>query len=297
MKQIKNPIFVIGTGRCGSTVIFEALAVHEDLGWFSSYNDKLPSLELASAAARVYDLPVLRRLPRGEKPQYKQGAVWFNKLLPKPSECYPKWEVMCGKKFRDDYLLGVTATQLEYDAVHKAVRNVLSLQGKSRFAAKLTGPPRIGYLRSIFPDAIFVHVIRDGRAVVNSWLNVDFWKNSGAYHEPKWKNGLPENWQEEWQRYDGTPMALAALQYRTIIQTSREESKDLEPWQYTEIHYEDFVQDPAKTLREVQAFCQLPNSPAVEAYISSDKQYTNMNKKYLERFNERELEILNLILQ
>ena len=81
---INKPIFVIGTGRCGSTIVFEALVLHEQLGWLSQYNDRFPRLELASLAPIIYNLPL--HLPRGEKQQFQQGRSRLNKFLPKPAE-------------------------------------------------------------------------------------------------------------------------------------------------------------------------------------------------------------------
>ena len=40
---------------------------------------------------------------------------------------------------------------------------------------KLTGWPRAGFLHAGFPDARFVNVVRDGRAVASSWLQMDWW--------------------------------------------------------------------------------------------------------------------------
>jgi hypothetical protein len=274
----ERPIFVIGTGRCGSTIVFEALTQHEELAWFSSYDDRFPLIAAASAAARIYDLGIFRRLPRGEKPQFKQGRTRLNKLLPKPSECYRKWEEMCGRKFRDDYLIGVHASSEERGRVRRAVEAAARLQGKGRFAAKLTGPPRIHYLLSIFPDAQFVHVVRDGRAVVNSLLNTDFWRASGALRRPKWNNGLPAGWRAEWSRWGRSSAALAAIQYRTILQVVDQERTLLGPGQFIEIRYEDFVEDARAVIHAVQEFAGLSRSPRVDAYVGASGRYRNMNR-------------------
>lgn len=292
---INRPIFVIGTGRCGSTIIFEALTLHEQLGWFSNYNARFPKLELASVAPRVYDLPLL--LPRGEKLQYKQGHSRLNKILPIPGECYDKWEVMCGRKFRDDYLIGVRASEDERHRVHHAVEMVLKLQKKARFAAKITGPSRMTYLASIFPDAQFINVIRDGRAVANSWLNVDFWRDRGRYHTPLWKNGLPETWQDEWAHYGESPAALAAMQYRTIIELSRREKLQLDVDQYIEIAYSAFIIDPSGTMRRILDFLGLPDSPRISSNMQKPGRYMSMDTKYLEAFSKNELVMLDKILK
>lgn len=38
--------FVIGTGRCGSTLVHEVLARHPGVGFVSNLEDKLPALDL-----------------------------------------------------------------------------------------------------------------------------------------------------------------------------------------------------------------------------------------------------------
>ena len=293
--QIERPIFIIGTGRCGSTIIFEALALHEGLAWFSSYNERFPEAELASIMPRLYDVSFI---PRGEKRQFKQGRLLLNRFLPKPAECYRKWAVMCGQKFAREYLIGVKAAPEEAFRVLRAVKAALSLQGKRRFLNKITGPSRIGYLQSIFPDALFVHVVRDGRAVVNSLLGVDYWREGGGLERPYWETGLPEKWREEWMNYGSTPATLAAMQLRAILKVCEEERRLLGENQYLKVAYEDFIEDPKAVITCVLEFCGLEESRRLSSYLNQldDDKYVSMNKKYLERFSEAELESIDRIL-
>ena len=46
---------------------------------------------------------------------------------------------------------------------------------RDRLLLKISGWPKIGILFEIFEGAKFVHVARDGRAVVNSPLDTYFW--------------------------------------------------------------------------------------------------------------------------
>jgi hypothetical protein len=296
MPVIKQPIFVIGTGRCGSTIVFEALAQHERLGWFSNYNDWFPRSELASWMPRIFDLPLLRRLPKGEKRQHQQGRAVLNTLLPNPSECYPKWEAMCGRKFRDEYLVCLQATDEERRTVRRAVSRLLQLQRKERFAAKITGPPRMYFLGSIFPDACFVHVIRDARAVVNSLLKVGFWKRSGARSRPKWNNGLPEGWESEWESYGATPAALAAIQYRTIVELARSESRAIGPEKYLEVTYEEFVSDPKVLMQRIEAFAGLPYSDRVAMYVGKQGKYSDMNRSGFDALSTADIEAVEKVV-
>lgn len=295
--RIEKPVFVIGTGRCGSTIVFEALALHEQLGWFSNYNERFPRATWAYAAPRVYDIPFIgARLPRGAKKQYRQGFNRFNRYLPAPNECYRKWDVLCGPKFKDRYLVGTEASDEEVADVHRSVGRVLRGQKRPRFAAKITGPSRIQFLQSIFPDIRFVHVVRDAKAVVNSLLNVRLWTDDGVIEEPRWL-GMPTTWEEEWESCGRTPLAMAAIQYRTIIETcNRERARFLQPEQYLEIRYEDFVADPSTVMGTIVAFCELPESPRVSAYVSTPGRYASMNRKYLEAFTPGEADLIDRIV-
>ena len=43
--DLERPVFMVGMPRSGTTIIYEALALHEDLGWFSSFGVRQPRLE------------------------------------------------------------------------------------------------------------------------------------------------------------------------------------------------------------------------------------------------------------
>jgi len=53
--------FVIGTGRCGSTLVQEVLARHPEVGFVSNLEDKLPGLDLCG---RWNNLLLRRAAPR-----------------------------------------------------------------------------------------------------------------------------------------------------------------------------------------------------------------------------------------
>ena len=293
---IARPIFLIGVPRSGTTIVFEALAMHEDLGWWSNYSSRFPKLPILAAFSRIYDIPMLQSILRGEKRQCWQGNSRLNRFLPRPDECYEIWELCCGNKFSWDYLIGAKASLEERRKLWNAVRLLLRFQGRSRFVAKITGPPRIGYLTSVFSDAIFVHVVRDGRAVVNSLLNVDFWIEGGGYDRPWWRNGLQEGWETEWKSFDSSPISLAALQWRTIMEVTDWERRRISSNQYFEVRYEDYVGDPVGVMAQILKFCELAPSYLVSNYVGKANRYANMNQKYLQTFSAKEIDVLNQIM-
>jgi hypothetical protein len=293
---VARPIFLIGAPRSGTTIIFEALAVHEDLGWWSNYSRRYPKLPILAAFSRIYDIPMLHSILRGEKRQHWQGNSRLNHFLPRPDECYEIWELCCGEKFSRDYLIDVKASLEEQKKLKNMVCLTLRFQGRSRFVAKITGPPRIGYLMSVFPNAIFIHVVRDGRAVVNSLLNVDFWIEGGGYDHPWWRNGLQEGWETEWENFGNSPIALAALQWRRIMEVTDWERRSISFNRYFEVKYEDYVEDPVRVMAQILKYCELAPSRLVSNYLGKTNRYVNMNYKYLQTFSAKEIDILNQIM-
>lgn len=283
---LEKPIFMIGVPRSGTTIIFEALCRHELLGWLTNYSEEFPSLPALNLLRGLMDNRVFSVF--GHKKQHNSTIPW-NRYLPKPYESYAFWNYYARKSFAEDYLAGVKAEEAEAARVRNAVKKTVKYQGRRRFTTKLTGPGRIEYLNSIFPDAIFVHVIRDGRAVVDSLLRVPFWKDNGGYDHPFWKNGFPDYYFQEWERSGKQKAVLAALQWRNIIECSRKEATKLGQGRYHEIYYEDWVKDPVASVTKLLNYCELGASARVNRYVSKIQCLKNMNRYTYSTMSNEEL--------
>jgi hypothetical protein len=194
-----------------------------------------------------------------------------------------------------DFLLEKTADEIETENTIYFIKKVMLFQGKDRFTTKITGPSRITFLNSIFPDAIFVHIIRDGRAVVNSLMNVRFWKRDGGYENPWWTNGLTDEDMAEYERHGKSPLALAAVQWRRIIYAARNEALGISKDRYLEIKYEDFMNDPDGYMTKILDSCALRHSSRVYNYMRSI-QFKNMNFKYTRSIKKGNMAMLNDIM-
>lgn len=210
-------------------------------------------------------------------------------------EAYPVWQLHCGEKIKSDFLIEQVATSDERIGITRAIRQVMILQGKSRFFAKFTGPPRIRYLNSIFPDAFFIHVLRDPRAVVRSLLNVSFWKEKGGLQELWWKNGPDIGEKELDGSEDLLPIKLAALQWKTVLDVTWQERKLIEKQRFIEIRYEDFVRDPHGILSELVIKLELPQSNNVHRFLDSIGRASDMNFKYKEYCKPSEIDTIESI--
>lgn len=121
-------------------------------------------------------------------------------------------------------------------------------QGFPRVAEKTPG--NLLHMRTLarmHPRARFIHVIRDGRAVVNSLMKVN------------WSN--PKTGQSLWYC---ASVDKAALYWAENIKQIRAQSPG--PERYYELRYEDLVSAPEATLRAVLAWLDEPWDPAVLAH-------------------------------
>jgi hypothetical protein len=271
------PIFFIGVPRSGTTITFATFARHERLGGPRVYPRPFPDWAFSGLLLPFAEHPLMEKL--GPDPTRGFG-YWRERLKPKPDEAYPFWERNTRVPFARNYLRGVFPAPAARNRLRAACRALLFWQRRDRFAAKLTGPGRIHYLRAIFPDAVFVHVIRDPRAVVHSLLRVPFWNAGGGGREPWWKGGFPSAERRRWERNGRDPAELAALQWRFIIESIREEAEPLTPDEYHEVRYETFAEAPRETLRRLYAQTGLPDSPRSHRALERGRPIRNMNHKF-----------------
>jgi Sulfotransferase family len=107
---------------------------------------------------------------------------------------------------------------------------------------------RIPTLHALWPEAKFVHIIRDGRDVCLSVLN---WKKAER------TAGRYASWEED-------PVSTTALWWERKVRKAREDGAALGPGLYHEMHYEDLVDDPQ---RECKRLCEFLGVPYDDAMI------------------------------
>ena len=274
---IYQPIFFVGVPRSGTTVVFETFSRHENLGYPTNYTRKFPKWPVMGLLFFFFNRRSLYLMGKMEK---HGGVPLGNKLRPKIAEAYSFWDYYTRTNFSRNYLGQQVCGETARVRVSRAVNSLLKWQKKPRFCSKLTGPPRIEYLKSIFPDAKFVHIVRDGRAVVNSLLNVSFWRKKGGLDRPYWKPGLPGEYVNMWKDFNRDSAILAALQWRNIIEVAHCERRQLGSEQYLEIRYEDFITAPHELLQTLYKFCNLSDSKRAHTFLDYNPVSAGMNSKY-----------------
>ncbi len=170
----------------------------------------------------------------------------------------------------------------------------MATKNRHRLLLKITGWPRIGLLSALFPDAKFIHVIRDGRAVANSILNTDFWR--GWEGPEKWRWGaLSEQHQAEWEKQDKSFVALAAIQWKILMAAAEEAQTKNSAAAVLNITYESLCRDPVSLFSQVAEFCGLDWLPQFEKTINATP-LKNSNQKYKKHLNADQQAILEAVL-
>jgi hypothetical protein len=245
--------FVLGTGRCGSTLVHELVARHPDVGFLSNLEDRVP---LPAAAGR-WNSELYRRVPEALT---RKGRLRFA-----PSEGYRALERVGSPALtapvRD--LLAEDVTPWLDARLRRFFEDRAHAQRKPVFLHKFTGWARAGLLGRVFPEARFVHVLRDGRAVANSFLQMPWWR---GYAGPSgWGWGpLPAEYAAEWESSGRSFAVLAGIQWKLLIDAFEAAKAQFPPERWLEIRYEDLVADPRRVAGEVLDFLGLAWTPPFE---------------------------------
>lgn len=228
MDQEFLPVFVLGAGHSGTGILYRMLALHPDFAWFSQFSQRTGTVSERKRMplGRPADA-LLRKILRHDWRKLHGG--WRQKLFPRPKEAHAIW----------DHILPADEAIPEEESV-KRMREVLegerAFWRKDRFIAKL---PRL-YLQiprilKAYPNARFVLIIRDGRAVALSH----------RHKRKKLQRGLPTD--ELLRRAAGFWTDVIAHADRHI------EERNL-----ITVRYEDLCADVHGQLERILIFCDLP---------------------------------------
>ncbi len=250
-------VFIVGTGRCGSTMVQEMLARHSDVGFISNVDSKFASLDLLGRQNNsVYQRTPLRYTQRDRRRIAGIGEPSESHFG--PSEAYRLLEKhvspVVSAPFRDLTSEDVTPW---LDKRFRAVfERRIEAQGKPVFMHKFTGWPRVGFIHKVFPEARFVHVIRDGRAVANSLVQRPWWK--GYLGTPVWEFGtLPKDYARIWHESGQDFVVLAALEWALLMDAFATAKKSVPSSQWMDVHYERFVENPRSHVESLFSFTGL----------------------------------------
>ncbi|MGH8907638.1 MAG: sulfotransferase family protein [Egibacteraceae bacterium] len=245
--------FLIGGGRCGSTLVHEVLARHPDIGFISNLEDRFPQ-------ARI--------LGRWNKVVYQRIPPWLTdkgRLRYAPSE---GWRVL---ERQVSPMLSTPVRDLRADDAmpwlsqrfREFFERRAAAQGTPVFVHKFTGWPRTGFVERILPGAKFVRIVRDGRAVANSVLKTPWWR---GYEGPTRSllGPLPQPYETEWEASNRSFALLAGLEWKLLMDAFEAAEQAARPGSWLTVRYEDVVADPRRWFGEMLTFLGLEWTRAFE---------------------------------
>ncbi|MDQ2676167.1 MAG: sulfotransferase [Actinomycetota bacterium] len=278
-----QPLIIVGTGRCGSTMLHRLLARHEHVGWLSTWNETFPAQTWLSAGSHLYRAPAPARL-----------KDWRG--FPKPYEAYEFWEhYLPGFSRRDRPPTAADVPADGIERVRRATADVLRRQRRRRLLVKVTGWARVGYFDRIYPDARFISLRRDPRAVVSSWIKAGWLDTTSPPDSDEWQWGeVDPALLELWEELGGGPVLSGVLKIHLDLADIASNLATV-PGRWREVWYEDVITKPEPTVRELCAFADLEWTPRFEAEVRSMGFYDPSGKwrsHLTEAEGERVLEFL-----
>jgi hypothetical protein len=259
--QMAPPTFVLGAPRSGTSLVYKALCLHPDTAWINNYLRQLPSRRELAALNRMAPLAPGRR-----------SRVWFgsdgsnayvygsprgrgDRFFPMPVEGEPllRW---CG--LSDS---GQTVEPGVAERLRRVVAQVQRWSGAHYFINKrIANNQRVPQLLSAFPDARFLVVTRDGRAVAASLAKVDWWPTTTLF----WCQQTPD----DWARSGGDSWELCAREWVQQIESIEKGLEGVPAEQVFRVSFELFIESPLATLHSMARFIGLPASPRWEADLA-----------------------------
>jgi hypothetical protein len=210
----KAPVFVLGCGRSGTKFLYHTLL---SAGGFAVYHAESNAFNLLGL--RFGNLAHRRNRRQLLDAYYTSRLFQRTGLEPKDID----ERVMEDCHNAGDFL------RIVMDAIARK-------QGVERWAEST--PLHLLYLpliKKVIPDALVVHIIRDGRDV------------TASLHRIGWIRPLP------WDR--SRAFLVPAIFWRWIVSKGRRYGQAMGA-DYIEIHYEDLVQNPRETLAEIGKFIE-----------------------------------------
>lgn len=240
--EVRKPIFIVGCGRSGTTLLFQLLREHPEVRPTTGYPDGEDHVgwnEHGRAMIGGFGFAASDRDQTGH------------------SYCLHRDERDVDPSVADDMRRYYFEDVLRGDATLRVLNKCPHLSNKLR------------YVRGIFPDALFIHIVRDCAPVVASWkvtLDRDHVKRIVYWPETPfpclWILPAPEGadrgevFRREERAYPGGGL-MRFVDYWVATNSNvgvqlRDASDQLHV-----VRYEDLCADPSKTIARIYDFCGL----------------------------------------
>lgn len=262
LKKSQSPIFIVGVGRSGTTILGKTLSLHPSLGFLN---------EPKALWYKVHsDDDVIGNYGR------HQGKFIMTE------KDYTKEKALKARKFHGAYLR-FTGSKRVVDKYPEIIF-------------------RAGFILSIFPNAKFIFLVRNG---IDTCHSISEWNKRNAGEESNWWGKNNRKWEFLKSQLlvsdpELAPFANSALndQERAALEWLITTQKGLElcrkhPESVLMVKYEGFITSPKKTITEALSFCDLESAQHIEAYMEKALTRHGRLKKVSVDINEKLMELID----
>ncbi|HJQ83322.1 MAG TPA: sulfotransferase [Candidatus Binatia bacterium] len=228
---LDRPVFLTGCGRSGTTILGTALSHHHAITYLNE--------------------------PR---------HLWIR--------AYPETDIWSPRAAERRGVLVLTAADCRLERswrLRRLFARETRATGRPRLLEKLPiNSFRLEFIRRIFPNALFLHIVRDGREVAASIAReceAGRWFGESDY---KWR--LLVRFAEADQRTASLPALCRTeyerglLEWRLSVETARRFYATVRGGRHLELRYEDLLADPPAMLARIERFLGVAPDPAVHAF-------------------------------
>ena len=232
---LKQPVFIIGCGRSGTTILGDTLAIHPSVTYL-------------------------------EEPRY----IW--------TRVYPETDVWSTRAAGRGGRIDLTEANCTPERSRR-LANIFYCEtvarGRPQLVEKLpTNSFRLRFLEVMFPDALYVNLLRNGLEVARS---IERMGQEGLWYghqEYKWK-ALEDfaNRNEPYRDLLGlcdTLRERGLLEWRMSVETAAAFFENLTPDRHIRVTYAELLDRPVETIRRIEEFVGLRPSETVHNYATAN---------------------------
>lgn len=273
-----GPVFIVGTGRCGSTIVDSVLSMHPAFSWMPSWVDSFRLPEIA-VVNRLWAIP-------------GTDAYRLRRFFPTPVEPYETFK-RCDPTF---------LTEEPSDEVYASAKSTIAplisricrAHGNPRYLAKLVGRPvKIELFARLFPDAHFVHVTRELKPTLSSLLKVDFYTDwGGDLATWPWEE-IPAAYLEFYDRCGRSNVIGAAIGLYLNRHAVDAQLSAIDPERVVYAAYAHFVEDPIAVTRHIASRIQLDFPDRFADRIRARQIHAGADEKWKSHFSREVVAQLN----
>ena len=238
--KFKEPIFIIGTSRSGTNILYKLFTCHKDTAYFENHSSRLwkhPGL--------FRFIPLLRKYQKFrykiDRPKRSEGWVWDRFYTPL------------------EYLKESHATEEIKNYYYNAIKYQLKAFNAARFvASNPRNCMRVRWINHMFPNAFYIIITRDKKSVISSMYQVIMRKRK------KWGDKFLDS-PSTLRGYGHIKKILGknssdmqtCMDFYKLYRDTLNKDLPLISDRTITIHYEDFVKDSRNTIKKLYEFTHL----------------------------------------